>query len=71
MEQIEDFIVKYMWSACGYCLISIPVFFAPVKEALVGSIDSKSDSEDHSVAHRTESEFLHFTLSREEEEGES
>ncbi|ORY47182.1 ABC transporter transmembrane region 2-domain-containing protein [Leucosporidium creatinivorum] len=54
---IEDFIVKYMWSACGYCLISIPVFFAPVKEALVGSTAGKSDSsssDDHSVAHRTE-----------------
>lgn len=62
IEQIEDFIVKYMWSACGYCLISIPVFFAPVKEALIGGAATEKDlslkSEDHSVAHRTESEFV-------------
>lgn len=24
---VEDFIVKYLWSACGYVLCSVPVFF--------------------------------------------
>lgn len=65
---IEDFIVKYMWSACGYCLISIPVFFgpkAPRQVAAVGAVTEKavSDSvtaavldESTSVAQRTEGE---------------
>jgi ATP-binding cassette subfamily D (ALD) long-chain fatty acid import protein len=56
-KQIEDFIVKYMWSACGYCLISIPVFFAPRGARSLGEKQTaESGSDGHSVAQRTESE---------------
>lgn len=60
---IEDFIVKYMWSACGYCLISIPVFFgskARTQVAAVGAVTEKAvetmvvADESSSVAQRTE-----------------
>lgn len=55
-------IVKYLWSACGYCLISIPVFFAPEvkKLAAIGGSTAPnadahvSDDEGRSIASRTE-----------------
>ncbi|KAK4052640.1 ATP-binding cassette long-chain fatty acid transporter pxa1 [Microbotryomycetes sp. JL221] len=59
---IEDFIVKYMWSACGYCLISIPVFFNRVgqqtttktigEDTLIKPVGNRDDS--NQVAKRTE-----------------
>ncbi|KAM0791110.1 hypothetical protein ACM66B_004399 [Microbotryomycetes sp. NB124-2] len=54
---IEDFIVKYMWSACGYCLISIPVFFSAGRRKVIGedtlkTAGDRSDSD--KVAQRTE-----------------
>lgn len=59
---IEDMIVKYFWSASGYCLISIPVFFGPKAAArAAGAIEPVlSAAEAHaadgkSVAARTES----------------
>lgn len=62
---IEDFIVKYSWSACGYLLISIPVFFGPgaaerIAAAATGS-SAKVQADSHaeegkSIASRTESE---------------
>lgn len=43
---IEDFTVKYAWSAAGYCLISLPVFF--------GLTPLELKQENDKVAHRTE-----------------
>ncbi|KAK4046330.1 ATP-binding cassette long-chain fatty acid transporter pxa1 [Microbotryomycetes sp. JL201] len=54
---IEDFIVKYMWSACGYCLISIPVFFAAGRRKAIGEDTLKPAGERgdaDKVAQRTE-----------------
>ena len=45
----EDLIVKYLWSASGYCLISIPVFFG----LTAGRVARGSDGTQ--VAARTES----------------
>lgn len=57
----EDFVVKYAWSAAGYLLISIPVFFKNVlPSSVVGlplsmTLDNPSlDDESHKVARRTE-----------------
>ena len=47
----EDFVIKYLWSACGYGLTSIPILFPSVQDAL----HSSTHSEDyHQVAMRTE-----------------
>ncbi|KAM0752189.1 hypothetical protein T439DRAFT_355062 [Meredithblackwellia eburnea MCA 4105] len=60
-SMVEDLVVKYFWSACGYCLISIPVFFGPGASqrklaALKGDGTSKEEleSEGKSIATRTE-----------------
>lgn len=42
LPQTEDFVVKYLWSAVGYCLIAIP------------SLGKKQDG--MSIPQRTESE---------------
>ncbi|SCV69203.1 BQ2448_2223 [Microbotryum intermedium] len=51
---IEDFIVKYMWSACGYCLISIPVLFARKLPGSESSVET-AETDGRKVAQRTES----------------
>ncbi|GAA96144.1 uncharacterized protein L969DRAFT_14342 [Mixia osmundae IAM 14324] len=59
----EDFVIKYLWSAAGYCLISIPVFFGPGKKGasddtkvLQGvQVAEKPKRDPNSVAGRTES----------------
>lgn len=54
---IEDFIVKYMWSACGYCLISIPVFFGAARRKVIGEDTLKTAgtrNDGDKVAQRTE-----------------
>ncbi|CAD6577656.1 MAG: hypothetical protein TREMPRED_002001 [Tremellales sp. Tagirdzhanova-0007] len=48
----EDFVIKYLWSACGYGLTSIPILFPSVQEALHASTHSENH---HQVAMRTES----------------
>lgn len=65
---IEDLVVKYFWSACGYCLISIPVFFGPgaAQKRLVAAAkgaataSGEHESEGKSIASRTESESPPF-----------
>ncbi|WVO17395.1 hypothetical protein L204_105087 [Cryptococcus depauperatus] len=47
----EDFVIKYLWSAAGYGLMSIPVFFPPAKHAL-GATGPQGLM--HAVAERTE-----------------
>ncbi|KPV72593.1 uncharacterized protein RHOBADRAFT_48881 [Rhodotorula graminis WP1] len=39
----EDFVIKYLWSASGYCLISIPVFFPKAKK-LAQAVTAGSDT---------------------------
>lgn len=46
----EDFVVKYLWSAAGYGLMSIPILFPAVKAGSTSALR-------HTVATRTESEF--------------
>ncbi|TXT08221.1 uncharacterized protein COLE_05145 [Cutaneotrichosporon oleaginosum] len=50
----EDFVIKYCWSAVGYCLMSIPVFF-PVARHVTGVSENTKHSEDNDIASRTES----------------
>lgn len=49
----EDFVIKYFWSAIGYGLMSIPVFY-PVASQVVQGQASASDVHNE-VANRTES----------------
>ncbi|EPS97476.1 hypothetical protein FOMPIDRAFT_1128638 [Fomitopsis schrenkii] len=54
-EWTEDFVIKYLWSAAGYCLISIPVFLrgrrhVGVQAAGIPIPDTVNDE----VANRTE-----------------
>lgn len=47
----EDFVIKYLWSAVGYGLMSIPILFPAQREVKATSLRDE-------VAHRTESEFM-------------
>lgn len=47
----EDFVVKYLWSAAGYGLMSIPILFPTVKSGSASALR-------HTVATRTESESV-------------
>ncbi|KAH9926703.1 ABC transporter transmembrane region 2-domain-containing protein [Fomitopsis serialis] len=53
-EWTEDFVIKYLWSAAGYCLISIPVFLTRRRhvgvQAGVPTVSRPNDE----VANRTE-----------------
>jgi len=59
-SMIEDLVVKYLWSACGYLLISIPVFFGPKPVKALPSHDPDADAKDRAhhagrqIAARTE-----------------
>jgi ATP-binding cassette subfamily D (ALD) long-chain fatty acid import protein len=48
---LEDFIVKYLWSACGYLLCSVPVFFEVAQVAAI----AKSGGSDDEIGKRTQS----------------
>ena len=55
-EWTEDYVIKYLWSAAGYCLISIPVLFT--RRRAVGVQTGARPAETHDeVASRTESAF--------------
>ncbi|WVQ70701.1 hypothetical protein IAR50_000223 [Cryptococcus sp. DSM 104548] len=45
----EDFVIKYLWSAAGYGLMSIPIFFPAATKALT------KPRARHAIAERTES----------------
>jgi ATP-binding cassette, subfamily D (ALD), peroxisomal long-chain fatty acid import protein len=47
----EDFIIKYMWSAMGYIVISLPVFLTQGTEGLVALSAGEEGSK---VVKRTE-----------------
>lgn len=53
---IEDLVVKYLWSACGYLLISIPVFFGPQPVKQLAAVDAADRGEQagRQIAARTE-----------------
>jgi ATP-binding cassette subfamily D (ALD) long-chain fatty acid import protein len=48
----EDFVIKYLWSAAGYGLMSIPILFPGAKD-LVKAVTA--DQSHREVASRTES----------------
>ncbi|WVQ86068.1 hypothetical protein IAT38_008236 [Cryptococcus sp. DSM 104549] len=50
----EDFVIKYLWSAAGYGLMSIPILF-PVAKAALAPSHSYANGVSHAVAERTES----------------
>lgn len=50
----EDFVIKYFWSAVGYGLMSVPVFFPVARHAVAPK--GSSDKSYSDVASRTESE---------------
>ncbi|EGG00193.1 uncharacterized protein MELLADRAFT_39855 [Melampsora larici-populina 98AG31] len=50
---VEDLVIKYAWSAVGYMLVSIPVFFPKQIKAIAGTAGSANEYP--SVAKRTES----------------
>jgi len=54
-EWTEDYVIKYLWSAAGYCLISIPVLFTRQRSVGVqaGPRAVLADAND-AVANRTE-----------------
>ncbi|KAI0711148.1 ABC transporter transmembrane region 2-domain-containing protein [Cerioporus squamosus] len=54
-EWTEDFVIKYLWSAAGYCLISIPVFWTRVRNIGVQAQGPRPhEKPDNEVANRTE-----------------
>lgn len=56
--------IKYLWSAAGYCLISIPVLLTRRRRSLGVQTMKPGASEetDDVVANRTESAFNHNTI---------
>lgn len=51
----EDFVIKYFWSAIGYGLMSIPIFFPTIGNAITqGAADEPHDP----VAARAEGDYL-------------
>ncbi|KAG8802385.1 hypothetical protein FRC16_009759 [Serendipita sp. 398] len=54
-EWTEDYVIKYLWSAAGYCLISIPVWMATKRTVGVQAPPTSSSGKvDDVVADRTE-----------------
>ncbi|THH03553.1 hypothetical protein EW145_g6175 [Phellinidium pouzarii] len=52
-EWTEDFVIKYLWSAAGYCLISIPVLFTR-KRSVGVQFPMSTEGMDDAIADRTE-----------------
>jgi ATP-binding cassette subfamily D (ALD) long-chain fatty acid import protein len=50
----EDFVIKYFWSAIGYGLMSIPIFYPTIGNALPGQGLGEHDR----VAARAEGKLL-------------
>jgi ATP-binding cassette subfamily D (ALD) long-chain fatty acid import protein len=45
----EDYVIKYFWSAIGYGLMSIPIFFPKVGNSVV-PIQGSGSEHDHIAA---------------------
>ena len=54
-EWTEDFVIKYLWSAAGYALISIPVMFSSTRNVGIQAPPLPGKGKDDAVADRTES----------------
>ncbi|KAF8480250.1 ABC transporter transmembrane region 2-domain-containing protein [Russula ochroleuca] len=52
-EWTEDYVIKYLWSAAGYCLISIPVLFTRSVGKRAGPHAALTEAND-AMANRTE-----------------
>ncbi|KAB5591241.1 ATP-binding cassette sub-family D protein [Ceratobasidium theobromae] len=65
-EWTEDYVVKYMWSAAGYCLIGLPVLTEKTRDVGVGPQDEEelSRAVDDAVAARTESKYSYVSSRR-------
>ncbi|KAI0317948.1 ABC transporter transmembrane region 2-domain-containing protein [Amylostereum chailletii] len=53
-EWTEDYVIKYLWSAAGYVLISIPVLFTRRHSRGVQASGPANGKKDDAVANRTE-----------------
>ncbi|KAI0938687.1 hypothetical protein AcV5_000308 [Taiwanofungus camphoratus] len=54
-EWTEDFVIKYLWSAAGYCLISVPVLLTRRRDVGVQTLTHELNSRiNNEVANRTE-----------------
>lgn len=56
-EFTEDFVIKYLWSAAGYCLIAIPVLFTRKRSLGIQTGDASDRVVDDQMANRTESAY--------------
>ncbi|KZT53712.1 hypothetical protein CALCODRAFT_439721 [Calocera cornea HHB12733] len=54
-EWTEDYVIKYLWSAAGYLLMSIPVFLMPTRSVGVQAPGGPGEKVWDQVAGRTES----------------
>lgn len=55
-EWTEDFVIKYLWSAAGYCLISVPVFLTRRRDiGIQADGPGHTDIINNRIANRTES----------------
>ncbi|KAJ3530359.1 hypothetical protein NMY22_g8604 [Coprinellus aureogranulatus] len=52
-EWTEDFVIKYLWSAAGYCLIAVPILFTRTKRSLAWQSDV-NESRPPSIGERLE-----------------
>lgn len=59
-EWTEDFVIKYLWSAMGYCLISIPILFKRRRDVGVQAPPPSTNGVDDAVADRTESRSRYY-----------
>ncbi|PCH44925.1 hypothetical protein WOLCODRAFT_139324 [Wolfiporia cocos MD-104 SS10] len=54
-EWTEDFVIKYLWSAAGYCLISVPVFLTRRRHVgIQATSPALKEAINNEVANRTE-----------------
>lgn len=54
-EWTEDFVIKYLWSAAGYCLISVPVFLTRRRDiGIQADGPGHTDIINNRIANRTE-----------------
>jgi ATP-binding cassette subfamily D (ALD) long-chain fatty acid import protein len=54
----EDFVIKYFWSAIGYGLMSIPIFFPAIGNSVIPSHTANASGEHDHIAARAEGKHL-------------
>jgi ATP-binding cassette subfamily D (ALD) long-chain fatty acid import protein len=50
----EDFVIKYFWSAIGYGLMSIPIFFPAIGNSVIPTQNASAGGEHDHIAARAE-----------------